>query len=312
MTWGAVAGMAVGAVSKYIGDKKAKRAEKRGMDTQKENIALQREGLDFSKEQYGDWQEKYDPVFDDMMSEIDSGITPDYSAIAGDVNSSFESAQDQERRQMQRYGVKPTDGAARQSEREYGIAKSTAHSGIRNKARQDSAGIKFNRLAGIAGGLQGVGVNLGGQVGNSYGRAGNAITGLANAQFDQADARYQRSADDAAGWGTAIGGVDWSGAWNAVKGWGSGSGSTPSRGGTFPVGSRPSDERLKENVKLVGVAGGINLYTWDWNDLAVLLGVDDPTFGVMAQEHMDSEFVFKGSDGYLCVNYEGLFGRRIH
>jgi hypothetical protein len=217
MTW-----VTVGVVSKVIGDKSAKRAEKRSMDTQKEGIALQREGLDFSKEQYGDWKEKYDPVFDDMMAEIDSGITPDYAAIAGDVNSSFESAQDQERRELKRYGVKPADGAYGKSERDYGIAKSTAHSGIRNQARQASAGIKFSRLSGIHNSLQGQGSALGTNVGNSYGRTGNAITGLANAQADQATRRYQQSAADAGGWGTAIGGIDWAGAWNSAKSWGGG------------------------------------------------------------------------------------------
>ena len=224
MTWVTVAVAAVGVVSKVIGDRKAKRAEKRSMDSQRENIALQREGLDFSKEQYGDWKEKYDPVFADMMAEIDSGITPDYAAIAGDVNSSFESAQAQERRQMQRYGVKPQDGAYGKSERDYAINKSTAHSGIRNQARQASAGIKFNRLAGIHGSLQGVGVNLGGQVGNSYGRTGNAITNMAGAQERQATRRYGDAAADAKGWGTAIGGINWASAYSSVKGWGGGGG----------------------------------------------------------------------------------------
>ena len=289
MTWVTVAVAAVGIGSKIIGDRKAKRAEKRSLDTEKENIALQREGLDFSKEQYGDWKDKYDPVFDDMMSEIDSGITPDYAAIAGDVNSSFESAQDQERRQMQRYGVKPTDGAARQSEREYGIAKSTAHSGIRNKARQDSAGIKFNRLSNIHGALQGVGPALSNQVGNSYSRTGRAMGSLADSQWDQAENRYDSAKEDAAGWGKAIGGVNWAGAWSRVK---------------------ASDRRFKDNIVEAGTWKGIQLYSWDWNELAKKHGVSGPTTGVIAQEHLDSGFVHEAENGYLYVDYDGLFGSR--
>lgn len=289
MSWVTVAVTAVGIGSKIIGDRKAKRAEKRSLDTEKENIALQREGLDFSKEQYGDWKDKYDPVFDDMMSEIDSGITPDYAAIAGDVNSSFESAQDQERRQMQRYGVKPTDGAARQSEREYGIAKSTAHSGIRNKARQDSAGIKFNRLSNIHGSLQGVGPALGSQVGNSYSRTGRAYGSLADSQWDQSTRRYGAAKEDAAGWGKAIGGIDWEGAWARATG---------------------SDRRFKDNIVEAGTWKGIQLYSWDWNELAKKHGVSGPTTGVIAQEHLDSGFVHEAENGYLYVDYDGLFGSR--
>jgi hypothetical protein len=288
MSWMAVAATGAGIVSKIIGDRKAKRAEKRSLATQREGIALQREGLDFSKEQYGDWKDKYDPVFADMMAEIDSGITPDYAAIAGDVNSSFESAQGQERREMQRYGVKPTDGAKRQSEREYGIAKSTAHSGIRNQARQASAGIKYNRLANIHGSLQGVGPALGNNVGNSYGRTGRAIDSYANSQWDQSTRRYAAAKDDAQGWGKAIGGVDWVGAW----------------------GKATSDVALKENIKLVGQNSGLNVYEWDWNSKAKELGVDDPTIGVLAQEHMDSGFVHMGDNGYLYVDYDGLIKSR--
>ena len=289
MAWMAVASTVVGIGSKIIGDRKAKRAEKRALASDKENIALQREGLDFSKEQYGDWKEKYDPVFDEMMAEIDSGITPDYAAIAGDVNSSFESAQDQERRQMQRYGVKPTDGAARQSEREYGIAKSTAHSGIRNQARQASAGIKYNRLSNIHGALQGVGPALGNAVGNSYGRTGNAIGSLANRQWDQSTRRYSQAKEDAEGWGTAIGGVDWAGAWGKISG---------------------SDRRFKDNIVKAGSWKGIQLYSWDWNEVAKKHGVDGPTTGVIAQEHLDSGFVHEAENGYLYVDYDGLFGSR--
>ena len=291
MTWGAVAGAVIGAGVSYLGNKSAKKQEKRGFNQKKEEIALQREGLDFSKEQYGDWKGKYDPVFEDMMAEIDSGITPDYAAIAGDVNSSFESAQGQERRQNARYGIKPTDGAAKQSERDYGIAKSTAHSGIRNQARQASAGIKFGRLQGVHNSLVGVGTNLAGQVVNSYSRTGNSMGQMADMRMNSAAQRRQQASDDAAGWGTAIGGVDWGGAWNAAKSWG-------------------SDRRFKDNIVKAGSWDGIQLYSWDWNETAKKHGVDGPTTGVIAQEHLDSGFVHEAENGYLYVDYDGLFGSR--
>jgi len=67
-----------------------------------------------------------------------------------------------------------------------------------------------------------------------------------------------------------------------------------------------SDERLKENIKPIGKSeNGHNLYTWDWNDKAKELGVNDPTTGVLAQEVMKymPEAVVKDEDGYYKVNY---------
>jgi len=67
-----------------------------------------------------------------------------------------------------------------------------------------------------------------------------------------------------------------------------------------------SDERLKENIKPIGKSeNGHNVYTWDWNDKAKELGVNDPTTGVLAQEVMKymPEAVTKHANGYYMVNY---------
>ncbi len=67
-----------------------------------------------------------------------------------------------------------------------------------------------------------------------------------------------------------------------------------------------SDERLKENIKPIGKSeNGHNLYTWDWNDKAKELGVNDPTTGVLAQEIIKymPEAVSKHANGYYMVNY---------
>jgi hypothetical protein len=67
-----------------------------------------------------------------------------------------------------------------------------------------------------------------------------------------------------------------------------------------------SDERLKENIKPIGTSeNGHNVYTWDWNDKAKELGVNDPTTGVLAQEVMKymPEAVTKNANGYYMVNY---------
>ena len=67
-----------------------------------------------------------------------------------------------------------------------------------------------------------------------------------------------------------------------------------------------SDERLKENIKPIGKSeNGHNLYTWDWNDKAKELGVNDPTTGVLAQEVKKymPEAVIEDENGYYKVNY---------
>jgi len=67
-----------------------------------------------------------------------------------------------------------------------------------------------------------------------------------------------------------------------------------------------SDERLKENIKPIGKSeNGHNLYTWDWNDKAKKLGINDPTTGVIAQEVKKymPEAVIKDENGYYKVNY---------
>ena len=67
-----------------------------------------------------------------------------------------------------------------------------------------------------------------------------------------------------------------------------------------------SDKRLKENIKSIGTSkNGHKLYTWDWNDKAKELGINDPTTGVIAQEVMKymPEAVSKNANGYYMVNY---------
>ena len=69
-----------------------------------------------------------------------------------------------------------------------------------------------------------------------------------------------------------------------------------------------SDIRLKKNVKLIDRKNDINWYTWEWNDTATELGVDDPTFGVIAQEVQNThpDAISEGDDGYLKVDYRKL------
>ena len=66
-----------------------------------------------------------------------------------------------------------------------------------------------------------------------------------------------------------------------------------------------SDERLKENIEYIGKSNGHKVYTWDWNDKAKELGINDPTKGVIAQEVMEymPGAVSKVANGYYMGNY---------
>jgi len=71
-----------------------------------------------------------------------------------------------------------------------------------------------------------------------------------------------------------------------------------------------SDIRLKENITKVGEVSGVNFYTWDWNEKGKEIAGNQETIGVLAQEVMATHpnAVFKGSDGYLRVNYDMILG----
>lgn len=70
-----------------------------------------------------------------------------------------------------------------------------------------------------------------------------------------------------------------------------------------------SDIRLKKNIRPLTVEKGVWFYTWDWNDIAAEIGVDDqPTTGVIAQQvqktHPDA--VSTDRHGYYVVDYSKL------
>ena len=69
-----------------------------------------------------------------------------------------------------------------------------------------------------------------------------------------------------------------------------------------------SDARLKDNVTHIGEDKGYNVYTWEWNDKAKELGIDQPTVGVMAQEVLETnpDAISVDDNGYYRVNYGAL------
>jgi hypothetical protein len=66
-----------------------------------------------------------------------------------------------------------------------------------------------------------------------------------------------------------------------------------------------SDRRLKRAIRKIGEHLGINIYSWEWNEIGQRLAGDQPTVGVIAQENPSATVV--GPHGYLMVDYGRLF-----
>lgn len=320
MPWIIAGGMLAGAVVGGIASSSASSAQERSAqlqaDAMRDQTALGRETLDWNKEQYGKWEDRFDPVFGDMMDALGEDLEPNYGQIAGDVSSSFQSQRGQERRNMMRYGVRPQDGSFAGADRQYGIREAAAHVGARSQARESKRGLEYNRLASVAGMGYGIQPSVIGGVNNAAGNLGNMYGQQATQHGNIASMWGNTASQNAYGAASAIGGMDWAGMWNSTKGWFN-QGAAPAvtgatvagSGGQTPqqfYGAANSDRRLKKNIKWVGTVNGHDVYTWDWNDLAIERGVTDPTFGVIAQD-VPREFTIM-VDGYLMVDYRNLFG----
>ena len=71
-----------------------------------------------------------------------------------------------------------------------------------------------------------------------------------------------------------------------------------------------SDKRLKVDIKKIGThSTGLNVYEWEWNAKAFVLGLDKhPRKGFIAQEVQEifPEAVVEGEHGYLMIDYSKI------
>lgn len=197
-----------------------------------QQLGIQRDQLQFTKDVYGEHKAKFDPLFNDIRGMMDD-VEPDYGAIAGDVNMAFDTAQGMEERNMRRYGIKPTDGAARSAQREYGIKRGAAHVGARSAARQGAKDKRYGRYVDLYNSGQGIGSSNASMVSNAMAGIGQTYGAQAGRAGQTAQYYNNMAIDNAAGWGQMLGGVDWGGIFNGVKGWWNNRGNA---GGSIPSG----------------------------------------------------------------------------
>lgn len=239
MAWAAVAVAGVGLVSSFMGKKSADKGYRNQERIAQEQLALDREQLDWGKQTYRDWQEKFDPAYASMMSEIDQDIEPNYGMIAGDTKAAFQTARESNERNMMRYGIDPRDGSMEAMNRDYGIREAASHVGNRAMARENSRGILWNRKANVTGMLSGMQTNPMANVRAGYNSVGNTQAqrgqaamgqGITNANF------YSQLGNDVGG---MIGGIDWQGIASSVRSRGGSQNSTDWSSvnrGTYPSG----------------------------------------------------------------------------
>lgn len=202
----AAVGVAASAYSASRQRSAARDAAGNQRDAMDQQTALDRERLDFSRQQYDDWRGRFDPIMDDLTMEAYADTTPDYDAIVGDVGAAFDTSQDINRRQQQRYGLQPSDGAVAEGELRYGLGRAAAMAGAKNQARSANKDQRFGRLAS----LYGLGTGQGAQASNMVSAAYAGASGTAGQHagiYGGQAAQHQAGANQA--WGDAAGWAGW-------------------------------------------------------------------------------------------------------
>lgn len=189
----AVAGVVVSAYAASQQSKAANKSLKQQQSAQDQQMQFARENLDFQRGRYTEWKDTFMPVFNDLRDETYAARNPDYASISADVNAAYDTSRDINLRNLERYGIKPTDGAVWAADTAYGLGR--ASETVRRR-QQERWGVTAQRLAGLQQLYQmGEGWRSDAAAGmsNAYGSAGNAQGQAADRYGQQADS-YGRAA----------------------------------------------------------------------------------------------------------------------
>jgi hypothetical protein len=218
MVWGALIGAAVsawGASRSRSQQRDASRSQQEAMRGQTE---LLQGNVDFARDRYAQWEQLYAPLFERMMGQLDRANEVDYSGVVGDATAAFDSAVGQSRRQAERYGINPADGATAGIEERAGLGRAASIVDGMNTQRMANRDREWN----MTGELMGMTTPL---LASATGMYQGAVSGLAGAMGGQAN-MYGNQAQQAGlavaqGWNDAsrsLGSVDWGAASNRLFG----------------------------------------------------------------------------------------------
>ena len=144
---------------------------------------LDRERLDFNREQYDDWRERFDPVWNQMSAMASEEQKPDYAAISADVGGAFDTSREIQARNMQRMGIRPTDGAVAAADTAYGVGRASSLVDARNRGRMNAEEQHFNRIAQLANIANGGQANASNLVNAAYAGASGGAGQRAGQQY---------------------------------------------------------------------------------------------------------------------------------
>lgn len=265
---------------------------------------MAQEQLAFSKEQYADWKSVY--------GDVQKNLGDYYENLSGDSMAAQQlSAQAREyadayrkvNQQLAQRGISQSGVAAAQ---DVAMASQSANTragiraGAEDMARTKQAGflqLGLNSQASLLGNIG----NASNSLISGTGSSSNSLMQGYQYQSGQQYSTYTSLRDsNAATMSGLTGGLAKGGAFDSVTG--------AVGGGVSSLMGMFSDVRLKNNIKLLGIRNGYNIYSWEWNDKAKSLGIDtEPNTGVLAQELLYTDAVHIDTDtGYYKVDYTKL------
>lgn len=191
---------------------------------QERQLGIGEEQMAFFREQYQNWHQQFAPAIEQLQQQAMEGREPDYAAITADNAMAFDSAQQSNQRQMERFGINPGDGQFGANVQRAGLGRAASEVDARQNARRQNEQQQFGQLAQVAG----LGAGLQGQAMAGLSGAAGGLMGAMGQQAGTAGQNAQMYGDLAGQGAQAFGSTDWGGiigsAFDAIGGIGGGTG----------------------------------------------------------------------------------------
>lgn len=128
--------MVIGAGASFFGGRSEAKKSRKLMKYQ---LYLQQQQLDFAKQRWNHYRDTYGDIEKMMVADAVQGVQGDFAGVANrareDVLAAGDNQQDQQRRQLQSYGIDPSSGRYVSADRRSGIQMATGAATAANNAR---------------------------------------------------------------------------------------------------------------------------------------------------------------------------------
>lgn len=203
--WGAaLATVAVGVYSANKASSSANKAANKQQAAMDNQTQLGQDQLDFAKQQYADWKQRFDPIMNDLEAQAYAQQRPDYTKISADNTAAFDASQGAAQRNLERFGINPADGAYANLQQKGSLQRALGLVTANTQARNAAKDATFNRLMSVYGVGNGQGAQALNSMNSAYQGLGAAFgqqAGLYGNQFNNFSNQAQ------AGWNDAASGV---------------------------------------------------------------------------------------------------------